>query len=137
MSHIPATIPASKADVSQYLLRHVSSQEAQIVLSYNGPVDGDRLARAVRLAVDAEPVLGCRFFDHWYRPFWQRRDDLDSIDLCSVVPSDDPAADVMKYFTHCAGERTSTMVYDWERLEMVQRRQRTRSSTWLRRRRSW
>ena len=99
MSHIPATIPASKADVSQYLLRHVSSQEAQIVLSYNGPVDGDRLARAVRLAVDAEPVLGCRFFDHWYRPFWQRRDDLDSIDLCSVVPSDDPAADVMKYFT--------------------------------------
>ncbi len=60
------------------------------VVALGGRVDESRLRRAVRLAMDAEPILGCRFVEHGGRPYWQRRDDLDSLDLVQVVH--DPAA---------------------------------------------
>ena len=42
------------------------------------------MARATRLAADAEPVLGCRFVERPWQCFWERRDDLDQLELCTL-----------------------------------------------------
>ncbi|HEY7390687.1 MAG TPA: hypothetical protein VH640_19375, partial [Bryobacteraceae bacterium] len=54
------------------------------VLKLEGRLDEARVRRAVRLAMDAEPVFGCRYVPR-NKPFWERRDDLDSIPLCEVL----------------------------------------------------
>jgi NRPS condensation-like uncharacterized protein len=46
-----------------------------------GRIDEDRMKRAVRLSLDAEPVLGCRFVEGRWRPYWERRNDLDRAKL--------------------------------------------------------
>lgn len=62
------------------------------VLEFDGQLDEERLRRAMRLTLDAEPILGCRFAERWYRPVWQRRDDLDRLELLRVVPREDGSA---------------------------------------------
>ena len=50
-----------------------------VFMSYPERLDADRLARAVRLLVDAEPVLGCRFELTRKGPVWRRHPDLDAV----------------------------------------------------------
>jgi len=71
-------------------LRRLGTGGIQLVLRMSGRVDFDRLSRAVRLTVDAEPILGCRFRLHWFRPTWERRADLDTIRLCQLVEPSNP-----------------------------------------------
>ena len=44
----------------------------QLELEFAQQLDADRIARSVDLALDAEPVLGCRFVRHWRKPWWER-----------------------------------------------------------------
>ncbi|MFQ5490734.1 MAG: hypothetical protein ACE5GE_08445 [Phycisphaerae bacterium] len=60
----------------------------QLVVRLNGRLDERLLARAVRLTLEAEPYLGCRFLEHWFRPFWEPIEDLDSLRLLEVCPTD-------------------------------------------------
>lgn len=71
-------------DQAEYLDRLISNQQIQCVLTFEGRLDESRLARALRLVMDAEPVLGCRLVERSGRPLWQRRDDLDRLNLCTV-----------------------------------------------------
>ena len=57
------------------------------VVSFAGRVDADRLVRAVSLILHAEPILACRWTEHWFRPFWRRRDTVDATDFCEVRDS--------------------------------------------------
>jgi len=71
-------------DQAEYLDRVICNQQIQCVIEVGGRVDEARLTRAVRLAYDAEPALGCRFVERRRGPFWQRRDDIDRLVLCTV-----------------------------------------------------
>lgn len=62
-----------------------------------GHLDHSLLNRAMRLSFDAEPILGCRFIEGKWRQFWQRRDDLDRLELCSVANTTHPEQDVVGY----------------------------------------
>ena len=64
------------------------------VVSFAGRLDEDRLARAMRLTVDAEPILGCRFVESWFRPCWRRVDDLDAVEFCAVRRTSNYQADL-------------------------------------------
>lgn len=67
-----------------------------LVLGFEDEVDAERLRRAIRLTLDVEPILGCRFEERWYRPVWRRRDDLDAIELCEA--EDDPDGEGLSRF---------------------------------------
>jgi NRPS condensation-like uncharacterized protein len=54
------------------------------LLSLEGRIDENRLRKAVRLSLDAEPILGCRMVERGGRPVWELRDDLDDMPLCEV-----------------------------------------------------
>jgi NRPS condensation-like uncharacterized protein len=78
---IPRRFPSQLIDRALAYLNGVGEMMLQIELTFTHPLDGDRLARAVCLALDAEPVLGCRFVDHWRKPYWERVavDDRDVV----------------------------------------------------------
>jgi NRPS condensation-like uncharacterized protein len=59
------------------------------VLTLEGRLDPVRLERAARLLLDAEPMLGCRFVPGPGRPYWRRRDDLDTTEWLFVQETDD------------------------------------------------
>lgn len=63
---------------------------AHLVISFAGRLDADRLHRAVRLSLDAEPILGCRFVEHWFRPYWQRYEDLDRLPWFQIHETENP-----------------------------------------------
>lgn len=86
---LPRHFPATPGDLAQFVLRGINSQQAQIVARFDRTLDAARISRAIRLTMDAEPVLGCRFEERWYRPRWVRRDDLDQLSFCDVVETKD------------------------------------------------
>ncbi len=87
-SQIPIRLPAVSLDRAQYLTPPMTEPRFQMVVVVEGRLDEARLRRALRLAMDAEPVFGCRYVaSRW--PHWKRRDDLDSLSLCEVIESSD------------------------------------------------
>jgi NRPS condensation-like uncharacterized protein len=65
--------------------------QTRILVFFDGRVDEGRLAKAARLTVEAEPMLGYRFVDDRWHPHWQRVDEKDWSSLFMMVecsPSD-------------------------------------------------
>jgi len=89
------------------------------LVELDGKADEERLARAVRLLVDTEPVLGCRFVTTGGPPRFERRRDLDAVMVCPVEPlppddgalgarlarATDPTTDPLVSVTLLRGER--------------------------------
>lgn len=94
---IPRHFPATPGDLAQFVLRNINSQQAQVVARFDRTLDAARISRAIRLAMDAEPVLGCRFEERWYRPRWVRREDLDQLNYCDVVETNDVDAAIDEF----------------------------------------
>jgi NRPS condensation-like uncharacterized protein len=69
------------------------------VMTFDGRLDPARLARAARLLLDAEPMLGCEFVPGPGRPYWRRRDDLDTAIWCVVQETDHPDAVLRQLMT--------------------------------------
>jgi len=72
---IPQTLPVNAQD------RLLSPMKAviHVVVSFDQCLDTGILQRAVRLSLDAEPVLGCHFVEEDPQPRWQRFDNLDEM----------------------------------------------------------
>jgi NRPS condensation-like uncharacterized protein len=94
---IPARLPSVAFDRLEHLVSAVADQQLRVVVRFAGHVDAARLARAVRLSLDAEPVLGCRWVERRWRPYWERLPDLDSRDLCPLEHSPDPEAALLRW----------------------------------------
>jgi NRPS condensation-like uncharacterized protein len=69
------------------------------VMAFERRLDPTRLARAARLLLDAEPMLGCRYVPGPGRPYWRRRDDLDTAAWCFIRETDDPDAVLRELMT--------------------------------------
>ena len=97
---IPDRFPATTVDLIAHLIRmRTDNGVGGCVVKLNGHIDEARLRRTIRLALDAEPIVGCRLVDSWYRPYWQRRVDLDQLDLCPVAEGDERSPAFLKFLT--------------------------------------
>jgi len=94
---IPSRFPAATGDIAIYLLRVGSDNQARAVISLDGRLDAERIKRAVRLSLDAEPVLGCRFVEHWWRPYWERLPNLDEAEFFRLVEPENPQQEVDRF----------------------------------------
>lgn len=102
-------IPPSAATASRYpsvmldrlvsLMRANADLQSHVILTLDGRLDEERLAHALRLAVHAEPIYGCRWVEQWWRPYWEMRTDLDTAPLCSLqrVSAEALDAEVQKF----------------------------------------
>ncbi len=83
--NFPKKILASPNDNLNYLLRCGTDQQINFIFQLDGQVDAERMKKAVRLTLDAEPVLGCRFVKDRRKTYWERRDDIDGLNYFEVI----------------------------------------------------
>lgn len=77
-------LPANGHDIYNYVARYgLANCQIQAVIKLDGHIDFDKLSKAVRLSVDAEPVFGCRFIE-CEKPYWRRLDNIKKIEFCSM-----------------------------------------------------
>lgn len=71
LSRIPATANDVATHVARLFGQHM---ELGCRLVFEGPLDPEVLRRAVRLSLDAEPVLGCVLRTGFFKAWWERID---------------------------------------------------------------
>jgi len=97
MADSSGIIPASAYDIGNYFAKYgIASFQLQVIMKLDGRLSFDKLVRAVRLSVDAEPVLGCQFIKS-DPPYWKRFDDLDNIKFCSIEETDNSEEAVQRF----------------------------------------
>jgi NRPS condensation-like uncharacterized protein len=93
MPEIPSRFAATGADTAIAITRAKVNHRIGLSASLPpGHLDADRLARAVRLSFDAEPVVGCAFRTDERRAYWQRLPDLGSTTVLLQEGVTDPDA---------------------------------------------
>lgn len=94
----PESFPASVHDIGNYVARYgIANFQNHIIMRLAGRLDFETLSRSVRLSIDAEPVLGCRFV-LCNAPYWKRIDNLDAITFCSMEEAENPDLGVKGFF---------------------------------------
>lgn len=98
MTAIPLRFPATGADTAISITRAVTNHRIGMRLAFDpGQLDPVRLAAAVRLSLDAEPILGCCFRTDEARAYWSRMPSLDGADFFSVVETADPDGEMDRF----------------------------------------
>jgi NRPS condensation-like uncharacterized protein len=83
------TFPVNGHDIYNYVARYnMANLQIQAVMKLDGRLDFDKLKRAVRLSIDQEPVLGCRFIEN-RKPYWKPLDNIGIIDFCTLEETED------------------------------------------------
>ncbi len=83
---VPSSFEVTAQDAYNYAAsKGFTDQQLCMVIQFGGKLDRDVLAKAVRLTLDLEPILGCRFEENDDNPVWVRRSNLDQTTLCSMV----------------------------------------------------
>lgn len=74
------SLPAPFFDTAVVGMAEAFISHIQLVIDFDRPLDPDRTARACRLLLDAEPVLGCLYRSRFFSPFWERlpKEELDA-----------------------------------------------------------
>ena len=89
-SRAPSRLPATSCDRIVAAVEEASGNSfcVQVVVRLDGQLDERLLARAVRLTLDLQPYLGCRFVRRWIKPYWKRFTDLDSVPFFEMHEAD-------------------------------------------------
>ena len=96
----PSRIPATANDAATHVARLFGQHmELGCRLTFDGRLDPRILSRAVRLSLDAEPVLGCALRTGVFRVWWERLEDLDGVLPFSVDTTTDPDRDAVAHMT--------------------------------------
>ncbi|HEY3317379.1 MAG TPA: hypothetical protein VGK50_03035 [Coriobacteriia bacterium] len=94
---VPAVFAATGTDLACAVTRAVTHHRIGLHLRFECRLDADRLARAVRLSLDADPVLGCRFAPEAGKGLWQRLRDLDGCRAFSTFETEDAERDSVAF----------------------------------------
>ncbi|MHA1171420.1 MAG: hypothetical protein ACTSQ3_05015, partial [Candidatus Heimdallarchaeota archaeon] len=106
----PKRIRASANDNLNYLLRSGTDQQINFIFHLNGHIDPERMKKTVRLTMDAEPVLGCKYVINRRRTYWERRDDLDNLEYFTLIESDNPEVDIRKIVLYQIDPRIESII---------------------------
>ena len=98
MSGIPTRFPATGTDTAVSITRAVTQHRIGMRLVFDaGSLDPERLARAVRLSLDAEPVLGCSFRTDESKAYWSRLPALDHAESFSILETTDADSEMAAF----------------------------------------
>ncbi len=96
---IPPQLTSTEGDRIVWSLRGYGDMQIHCTIHLQGRVVPERLARAVRLSMDAEPILGCSYQPRWWRSLWHRRTDLETLPLCTMEETEDLEASLQAFLT--------------------------------------
>ena len=85
-----------------FINRQTCNQQIGCVIEVEGRIDKERYVQAAKLAMKAEPILGCRFVERFWRPYWEPRSDLDpnSLEFFDCVETDEVEEAVIDFFVN-------------------------------------
>ncbi len=88
----------SAQDQMNAITRIHADQQIHLALQFAERLDETLLEKVLHLIMVKEPVLGCRFVDSGKHAFWEKRSDLDALQLSQVIcNSGDPQADLLAF----------------------------------------
>ncbi|WP_068776676.1 condensation domain-containing protein [Paenibacillus sp. FJAT-26967] len=113
-SSLPSRYPVTPSDLFNYIASyHVSEQQIGYILHFRQRIDPHILEEAMKITVQLEPVLGCRFVEDPHQPYWQVRDDDEDLQLCTILElaaGESSRSAVCAYFTETFDRRQSPLV---------------------------
>lgn len=90
--------PAPGQDIWNYLAgKYYTKSQLTCILELDGRINFSKLARAVRLSLEVEPVLGCRLIEGEEQAVWEQRKDLDELELCCLVETNHAEEQIQKF----------------------------------------
>ncbi|MEN6462776.1 MAG: condensation domain-containing protein [Syntrophomonas sp.] len=93
-----ASIPVTGFDQNCYLLKYgYYNMQIQTVITFDQYLDADVLKKAVRLSLDAEPVLRCQFIENDKKPYWKPFEKPDEIQWFELLQSDNKQAAIEQF----------------------------------------
>ena len=95
--------PVVLEDQILYWMRGSHDSDIRHVTVFKGRIDINRLERAIRLCLCAEPVLGSRFVPGMFRSYWEQVKDFGTKPLCTLVESSDYDDDFGRFMTDTPG----------------------------------
>jgi len=81
---VPGRFPVAATEQLMNIAQIQHDSNIRWVIKFSGRIDASRMARAVRLSLDVEPVLGCRFVERKWRPYWERIAGIESCNPFTV-----------------------------------------------------
>ena len=95
---IPHSFKLAAQDAYNYAASKVfADQQLCMVLKLDGILNNSVLKEAIRQTLDLEPILGCRLNENADEPFWERRTDLNEVELCTVVEAASPKRELQTF----------------------------------------
>lgn len=80
------SFPAGAQDLTNHVFGYFGyNHQVHAVLELGGTIEEALLEKALGLAVRAEPILGCRLVEDDKASYWQQREDVEGLSLCSLV----------------------------------------------------
>lgn len=111
---IPESFPAVLEDQILFWMDNIHDSQIYLTIRLKECIDEGILEKAVRLTLDAEPVLGCRFVNGFWRSRWKRLDNLDVVKLVHLVQTTNPADELLRLFERdWIDARTGPQVKVW------------------------
>ncbi len=90
-------LPANGHEIYNYIARYgVANLQIQAIMKLDGRLDFDKLNRAVRLSVEAEPLLKCRFVEE-NPPHWEPLENIGLVNYCFLQEVNDIDAAVQNF----------------------------------------
>jgi len=98
---IPKRFPVVLEDRILYWMQNSHCSNFNLIVKFKGNVDFELMKRALRLCLYAEPILGCRFVNRLWRQYWERLDDLESVEICTLVTKSEWEGDPARFLDTC------------------------------------
>lgn len=107
----PIRIPVTGQDLFNYLAGYFATDHLlQLVLTFPSRLNEEILAKAIRATLELEPVLGCRFVEDPIACYWERREDLDTVEWLSLVQTNDKEAAIEEFLKQPVNSREDLQV---------------------------
>lgn len=90
----PSRFPTQVGDQLLFCQRRYQRGASHLVFYLEGRIDEGRLTTAMERLLNVFPILGFRFVEHWWRPYWERCDHVELATLVEVRLTDNLDADL-------------------------------------------
>ena len=94
---ISKRFPVELEDKILFWMNYNQDSQLHLIINLDGFVDYSILQYAVRLAIDVEPVMGCRFVVKYWIPYWERLNNLDNIEHVYLVETNEPEHELFRF----------------------------------------
>ena len=75
MNSKPERFTVRFSDLINYFGADAYVPEIHLIVDFDNKINQKQMQKALRLLLDAEPVLGCRLVEHWRKAYWERLSD--------------------------------------------------------------